>query len=62
MPILPMEIEGLPNISGAEQAWIVGALGTLYSGYTLWHARGVRAARAIAKGLSEGAASISIKS
>lgn len=49
------------NVTDAEQAWIIGALGTLYSGFTLWHAKGVRAARAIAKGLGVSGASPSVK-
>lgn len=49
------------NISDPERAVIIGALGTLYSGFTLWHAKGIRAARAIAKGLATGGATPSIK-
>lgn len=49
------------HVSDAEQAALLTALGAIYAAFTLWHAKGVRAARAIAKGLGGGGASPSIK-
>lgn len=42
------------NVDDATQAAIIAALGSIYTVFTLWHAKGVRAARAIATAVREG--------
>lgn len=49
------------NLDPAVKAGLLTAVGGLYSAFTLWHAKGVRAARAIGRGLAAGGNTISVK-
>jgi len=42
------------DVTDSARAAIIGALGSVYAAFMLWHAARVRAARALAKGLSAG--------
>lgn len=40
------------HVSDTDQAAAITVLGAVLTGFTLWHAKGIRAARAIAQGLA----------
>lgn len=49
------------NLDEDTQAGLITALGAVYAAFTLWHAKGVRAARAIATAVREAGVTIQPK-